>query len=81
MDFWRVDKDKDPELRQTVLTLVAFHDLETKIEAADGNREKGIEAFLAQNSRAEGWLPTRRLSASPTTSLGHDDHAKAPTNP
>ena len=31
--FWRVDKDKDPELRHTVLTLVAFADLEDKIRA------------------------------------------------
>ena len=74
--FWRVDKDKDPELRQTVLTLVAFHDLETKIEATDGNREKGIEAFLAQN-HGEGWLLPETLCLS-DYSLGHDDHAKAP---
>ena len=26
--FWRVDRDKDPELRHTVLTLIAFCDLE-----------------------------------------------------
>ncbi|MFM7550738.1 MAG: Eco57I restriction-modification methylase domain-containing protein [Cyanobacteriota bacterium] len=47
--FWRVDKDKDPELRHTVLTLVAFHDLEEKIRERGGNREAGIEAFLTQN--------------------------------
>ena len=35
--FWRVDKDKDPELRHTVLTLIAFHDLESKIEIAGGD--------------------------------------------
>jgi len=45
--FWRVDKDKDPELRHTILTLIAFHDLEEKIRAAGGDRAKGIEAFLA----------------------------------
>ena len=28
--FWRVDRDKDPELRHTVLTLVAFCDVEVK---------------------------------------------------
>src|SRR5690606_36449738 len=32
--FWRIDKDKTPELRHTVLSLVAFHDLQ----------EKGLEA-------------------------------------
>jgi hypothetical protein len=31
--FWRVDKDKLPEHRHTVLTLVAFHDLQEKIAA------------------------------------------------
>jgi len=36
--FWRVDKDKDPELRRTVLTLVAFHDLEEKIRECGGDR-------------------------------------------
>ena len=74
--FWRIDRDKDPELRQTVLTLVAFHDLEAKIKAADGDREKGIEAFLTQN-HGEGWgLPdTLRLS---DYRLGHDDRAEQP---
>ena len=72
--FWRVDKDKDPELRHTVLTLVAFHDLEEKIRACGGDREKGIEAFLAQND-GEGWtLPeTLRLA---DYGLGHDERAK-----
>jgi hypothetical protein len=36
--FWRVDKDRDPELRHTVLTFVAFSDLEDKIRACDGGR-------------------------------------------
>ncbi len=74
--FWRVDKDKDPEFRQTVLTLVAFHDLETKIEAADGNREKGIDAFLAQN-HGEGWLFPESLRLS-GYGLGHDHRAREP---
>jgi hypothetical protein len=72
--FWRVDKDKDPELRHTVLTLVAFHDLEEKIRVCGGDREKGIEAFLTQND-GEGWMlpETVRLS---DYSLGHDERAK-----
>lgn len=62
--FWRVDKEKDPELRHTVLTLIAFHDLQ----------EKGVDAFLAQNN-GEGWLipETVRLA---DYGLGHDDRAK-----
>ena len=65
-----------PELRHTVLTLIAFHDLEAKIEAADGDREKGIEAFLAQN-HGEGWMLPETLRLS-DYALGHDDRAKEP---
>lgn len=62
--FWRIDKVKDPELRHTVLSLIAFHDLQ----------EKGLDAFLAQND-GEGWMipETVRLA---DYGLGHDDRAK-----
>jgi hypothetical protein len=62
--FWRVDKEKDPELRYTVLAQVAFADLQ----------EKGLEAFLSQNN-GEGWMlpDTLRLA---DYGLGHDDRAK-----
>jgi len=43
--FWRIDKDKDPELRHTVLTVAAFRDL----------TEKGLSEFLSQN-HGEGWM-------------------------
>jgi hypothetical protein len=71
--FWRVDKDKDPELRHTVLTLVAFQDLEEKISERGGDREAGIEAFMTQNN-GEGWLlpETVRLA---DYGLGHDERA------
>jgi hypothetical protein len=72
--FWRVDKDKDPELRHTVLTLVAFHDLEEKIRACGGDREKGIEAFLGQND-GEGWMLPETLRLA-DYGLGHDERAK-----
>ena len=74
--FWRVDKDKDPELRHTVLTLVAFHDLEEKIRACGGDREKGIEAFLNQND-GEGWMLPETLRLA-DYGLGHDERAKDP---
>ncbi len=72
--FWRVNKDDDPELRQTVLTLVAFHDLENKIEECGGDRDRGVAEFLSQND-GQGWtLPeTLRLS---DYGLGHDERAK-----
>ena len=74
--FWRVDRDKHPELRHTVLTLVAFHDLESKIWAADGDREKGINTFLAQN-HGEGWMLPETLRLA-DYGLGHDDRARHP---
>jgi hypothetical protein len=64
--FWRVDKDREPELRHTVLAQVAFADLQAQ----------GIDAFLA-GPHGEGWqLPeTLRLA---DYSLGHDDRAREP---
>ena len=74
--FWRVDRDKPPELRHTVLTLVAFHDLQAKIAAVDGHREKGIEAFLSQND-GEGWMLPETLRLA-DYGLGHDERARQP---
>lgn len=72
--FWRVDKDKHPEHRHTVLTLIAFHDLQEKVAACNGDVEKGIEVFCNQNE-GEGWMlpETVRLA---DYGLGHDDRAK-----
>ena len=74
--FWRVDKDKEPELRHTVLTLIAFHDLESKIEDSGGDREKGIDAFLTQN-HGEGWMLPETLRLT-DYGLGHDERARHP---
>lgn len=71
--FWRVDKDKDPELRHTVLTLVAFRDLK-EIIASEGDRDKGIEAFCALNN-GEGWMLPETLRLA-DLGLGHDERAK-----
>jgi hypothetical protein len=62
--FWRVDKEKDPELRHTVLTLVAFHEL----------KRIGLDAFLALND-GEGWMLPETLRLA-DYGLGHDDRAK-----
>ena len=74
--FWRIDRDKPPELRHTVLALVAFHDLQAKINAADGDRERGIEAFLTQND-GEGWMLPETLRLA-DYGLGHDERAREP---
>ena len=72
--FWRVDKGRPPELRQTILTQIAFADLQDHIDSAGGDRETGIRAFMDQN-HGEGWLlpETVRLT---DYNLGHDDRAK-----
>ena len=71
--LWRTDSGKDPELRQTVLTLVAFRDLESKINAANGSRDKGIQQFCGQNY-GEGWLLPESLCLA-DHGLGHDSRA------
>jgi hypothetical protein len=71
--FWRVDKDKDPELRHTVLTLIAFRDLQAKIQENNGDRDAGIAAFVAQN-HGDGWLLPETLRLA-DYGLGHDDRA------
>ena len=72
--FWRVDKDKDPELRHTVLTQIAFHDLEAQIREHGGDRDAGIAAFLAQN-QGEGWMLPETLRLA-DYGLGHDERAQ-----
>ena len=62
--FWRVDKEKDPELRHTVLAQVAFADLQ----------QKGLEAFLTQND-GEGWMLPETLRLA-DYGLGHDARAR-----
>ena len=74
--FWRVDKNKCPELRHTVLTLIAFDALESNIQNAGGDREDGIKAFLAQND-GEGWMLPETLHLA-DYGLGHDERAQHP---
>lgn len=62
--FWRVDRDKPPELRQTVLSLVAFREL----------LEHGVDRFVQVNS-GEGWMVPEALRLA-DYGLGHDDRAK-----
>jgi hypothetical protein len=62
--FWRVDKNKDPELRHTVLTQVAFADLQ----------EQGVDFFLAAND-GEGWMLPETLRLA-DYGLGHDARAR-----
>ena len=74
--FWRVDNHQDPELRLTVLTIVAFSDLESKIRAVGGDRIRGLDAFLTQND-GEGWMLPETLRLA-DYGLGHDERAGEP---
>ena len=77
--FWRVEKaekDKQPHVRHTVLTLIAFCDLEAKIRDNGGDREKGIEDFVDQND-GDGWMLPEALRLA-DYGLGHDDRAEHP---
>ncbi|MBD2426224.1 hypothetical protein [Phormidium sp. FACHB-1136] len=64
--FWRVDKEKDPEMRHTVLSLVAFHHL----------KHLGLDAFLNLN-HGEGWMLPETLRLA-DYGLGHDHRAQTP---
>lgn len=72
--FWRVDSGSDPELRRTVLTLVAYLDLSERIESTNGDRETGIQSFMTQH-QGEGWLLPETLRLA-DHGLGHDDRAR-----
>jgi len=73
--FWRVDKDRSPELRHTVLTLAAFADLKNTISAHSGDRDAGIADFCNQNGG--GWMLPETLRLS-DLGLGHDERARKP---
>jgi hypothetical protein len=74
--FWRVDKERDPELRHTVLSLVAMRDLERCIADHGGDRDRGIEAFCAQHD-CDGWMLPETLCLA-DFGLGHDERARQP---
>ena len=71
--FWRLGRQLDPELRHTVLTLVAFRDLKSNIHEATGDRDDGIREFFAQNN-GEGWVLPETLRLA-DYGLGHDERA------
>jgi hypothetical protein len=74
--FWRVDKDKNPELRQTMLALAAFDDLMEKMRTSGGDRDAGIDAFLTQN-RGEGWMLPETLRLA-DYGFAHDGRTEQP---
>lgn len=74
--FWRVDKDQDPELRHTVLALVAFEALDKLVTDAGGDLNRGIDAFVDMN-HGEGWMLPDVLRLA-EYGLGHDERAAEP---
>jgi hypothetical protein len=72
--FWRVDRVAHPECRQTVLSLVAYHDLLKRLTRG-GAPEEVVREFAL--SPSERWQLPERLTLS-DYGLGHDDRAMAP---
>ncbi|MBZ5708108.1 AAA family ATPase [Nannocystis pusilla] len=72
--FWRVDRDQDPELRHTVLTLVAFDALGRLLAEHPGDRDAAIRAFSELNG-GEGWMLPDTLCLA-EHGLGHDARAR-----
>ena len=72
--FWRIDKDREPHHRLTVLTLVAYCDLQQIIGKCGSDIARGIEAFCSQNN-GEGWMLPETLRLA-DYGLGHDDRAR-----
>lgn len=64
--FWRIDKALDPELRLTVLSMVAFQDLS----------EQGHDKFLNHNG-GKGWCIPETIRLA-DYGLGHDARAEGP---
>ena len=73
--FWRVDRDRDPELRQTVLTLIAFGDLKKAIRSR-GDRLLGLQDFLGGGA-GDGWMLPETVCLA-NHGLGRDQRAKIP---
>ena len=76
--FWRMStKIKNPELRHTILSSRRLSTISNRrSNAAGGDRDQGIEAFLAQN-HGEGWMLPETLRLA-DYGLGHDDRAQHP---
>jgi hypothetical protein len=72
--FWRTGSSLDPELRHSVLSLIALNDLEETIRECSGDRERGIEMFLNQNM-GEGWQLPQKVRLS-DYGLGRDERAR-----
>jgi hypothetical protein len=73
--FWRVDRHLDPELRHTVLALVALRQLEEAIRSEGGDRMAGISTFFAAND-GEGWIVPESVCLK-EYGLGHDERSNA----
>jgi hypothetical protein len=71
--FWRIDKEKDPELRHTLLSLTSFLNIEEKIRANNGDPAIASQAFFCQNG-GEGWMLPETLRLA-DYGLGHDERA------
>jgi len=74
--FWRIDADKEPELRSTVLAFVAFSEFQARIRHSGGDIELATEGWSQEND-GEGWMLPEFLRLA-DYGLGHDERANIP---
>ena len=72
--FWRVDKDKPAELRQTVLTMVAFSELQSQLDLIS---TAGRVRQLGRRERDDGWFLPEKLRLA-DYQLGEGERARNP---
>jgi hypothetical protein len=72
--FWRVDRTKPPECRQTVLSFVAYLGLTKIMKLYDGDLDKSVTLFTAANDGLGWCLPESLCLAS--YGLGRDARAQ-----
>jgi hypothetical protein len=70
--FWRAEKDVQPELRHSVMSLVAFAELKKMV--ADSDRDRAIKEFFNGND-GYGWQLPESLRLA-DYGLGHDERAQ-----
>lgn len=72
--LWRIGRFRDPEIRSSILSVPAFHDLKARVGEEGGDLWRGINSFLSQND-GEGWMLPKTLCLA-DYGLGRDQRAR-----
>ena len=74
--FWRAGRRQHPEVRQSVLALVALQDFGELLHGTSGDLAEAVGAFVGDGTPGGWTLPASLRLAD--YGLGHDDRAKEP---